>query len=219
MAATNAVGTGADSAPSAAVTPTAPSGLPGAPTIGTVTPLDAAVSVSWTPPANPGGSAITSYRVIPYVGSVAQPAWEFPATATTRTITGLTNGTSYRFRVAAINTTGAGPMSAFSTPVKPVAAVNTPGAPTGVTATPADAAAVVSWTPPANPGTTPVSGYRIVPFIGTTAQPAWEFDAATTTRTITGLVNGTTYTFRVTAVNSWGYGAPSTDSNAVTPGA
>ncbi len=60
VTATNANGTGSASAPSNAVTPAT---VPDAPTGATATAGDQSASVSWTPPANNGGSAITSYTV------------------------------------------------------------------------------------------------------------------------------------------------------------
>ena len=63
-----------------------------------------------------------------------------------------------------------------------------PGAPTGVLATAGDASAVVSWAAPASDGGSGISGYTV------TAAPGGA--TATTTATVTGLTNGTPYTFR-----------------------
>ena len=60
--------------------------------------------MTWTAPASNGGSAITGYVVTPYLdGTTAQTAQTFNSTATTETVTGLTNGGKYTFKVAAIN--------------------------------------------------------------------------------------------------------------------
>ena len=50
--------------------------------------------------------------VTPYKAGVAQATQTFNTTATTETVTGLTNGTSYTFTVAAINIVGTGTSSA-----------------------------------------------------------------------------------------------------------
>ena len=76
-------------------------------------PGNGSAVVSWTAPAN-NGSAITGYVVTPYIGFIAQPARTFNSTATTQTITGLTNGTTYMFKVAAKNANGTGPPSVSS---------------------------------------------------------------------------------------------------------
>jgi Domain of unknown function (DUF4082)/Bacterial Ig-like domain/Fibronectin type III domain/Bacterial Ig domain len=120
VSATNANGTGPESSPSNAVTPSGPT-LPGAPTGVTATAGNGSATVSWTAPANTGGSAITTYTVTPFIGSTAQT----PATvtgnppATTTTVSGLTNGTTYTFTVSATNATGTGPASSPSNAVTP----------------------------------------------------------------------------------------------------
>jgi hypothetical protein len=130
VSATNANGTGPASSPSNAVTPSGPT-LPGAPTGVTATAANASATVSWTAPANTGGSGIASYTVTPFVGSTAQT----PATvtgnppATSTTVSGLTNGTAYTFTVSATNATGTGPASSPSNAVTP----NAPPTVTSVT--------------------------------------------------------------------------------------
>ena len=78
--------------------------------------------MNWTAPASDGGSAITSYKVTPYIGATAQAAISVAAPASTRTITGLVAGTTYTFKVAAINAVGPGSDSAASNAVTPTAA-------------------------------------------------------------------------------------------------
>ena len=94
--------------------------VPGAPTGVSATAGNGSASVSWTAPSS-GGSAITSYTVTPYVGSAAQTpvtvSGSPPATSTT--VTGLTNGTSYTFTVSATNAVGTGPASSPSNAVTP----------------------------------------------------------------------------------------------------
>jgi len=113
VAAVNALGTGAASPASAAVTPYA---LPAAPTITTVTAGTSAATLTWSAPAA-NGSAITGYVVTPYVAGVAQSPRTFTGSATTQTLTGLTGGTAYTFTVAAQNAAGTGPASAASSAV------------------------------------------------------------------------------------------------------
>ena len=100
-------------AASAAVT------LPGAPGSVTASAGDAAATVTWTAPASNGGGAITGYVVTPYIAGVAQAAQTFASAATTEPVTGLTPGTSYTFKVAAVNAAGTGPLSAASAAVTP----------------------------------------------------------------------------------------------------
>ena len=173
---------------------------------------NAQATVSWTPPASNGGSAITNYVVTPFIGAVAQASTEV-GNVTTTPITGLTNGTSYTFKVAAKNAIGTGVQSTASNAVTPA---TLPGAPTGVSAVAGNAQATVSWTPPASNGGSAITNYVVTPFIGAVAQASTEVGNVTTTP-ITGLTNGTSYTFKVAAKNAIGTGVQSTASSSVMP--
>jgi titin len=209
--ATNGVGPGADSAASSAITPRT---VPGAPTSVTGTPGNTTVDLTWTAPASNGGSPITGYSVTPYIGIVAQSDRVFSSAATTQTITGLTNGTSYTFKVRATNAAGTGTDSGASLAVTPR---SLPGAPTGVSGSPGNTTVALSWTAPASDGGSAITGYRVTPFIGATAQTSVVFNSTATSQTITGLSNGTAYTFKVAAMTAGGTGTDSTASSAITP--
>ena len=93
------------------------------------------------------------------------------------------------------------------------ASIGVPGAPTGVTAVPGDAQADVSWSAPASDGGSPITWYTVTS--SPDAQTCTTADA--TTCTVTGLANGTPYTFTVTASNANGIGPASDASASVTP--
>ncbi|HEY1989790.1 MAG TPA: fibronectin type III domain-containing protein [Acidimicrobiales bacterium] len=84
--------------------------VPGAPTLVSATPGNASVTLTWTPPASDGGSAITGYNV--FVGTASGGESSTPANGSTLvsgntfTVTGLTNGTPYFFTVKAVNSVG-----------------------------------------------------------------------------------------------------------------
>ena len=113
--AVNSAGTG----PKATSPSATPRTLPGAPGTVTATAGDGSASVSWVAPTVTGGAPVTGYEVTPWVGGAAQPSRSFATAATTRVISGLTNGTSYRFSVRAVNAAGVGASSGFSNPVVP----------------------------------------------------------------------------------------------------
>jgi hypothetical protein len=215
VAAINAFGTGANSAPSNPVTPAT---VPGAPTIGNVTARNEAVTASWSRPVSDGGSPITGYVVTPSIDGVTQPPVTFDSTATTQTVTGLVNGVTYTFTVAAINAVGAGPESAHSNPATP--APTAPDAPTILrNATAANQSATISWLAPASDGGSPIIGYAVVAYVGYAPVKAWILSSPSTTRTVTGLTNGTEYRFRVLAYNAIGISDYSKVTNPVTPNA
>ena len=89
-----------------------------------------------------------------------------------------------------------------------------PGAPTIGTATGGNAQATVTFTAPSDTGGSAIIGYRV-----TSTPGGITATGSSSPITITGLTNGTAYTFTVAAQNSTGYGPESAASNSVTPAA
>lgn len=87
---------------------------PNAPTIGTATASSGSASIAFTAPSDVGGSAITSYIAISTPGGFTGTAASSPVT-----VTGLTNGTAYTFKVWANNSYGPSVLSAASNSVTP----------------------------------------------------------------------------------------------------
>ena len=201
---------GQDSAPSNAVTPGAVPGAPSPPTAVTATPGIGSVTVSWTPPANPGNSAVSSYTVNGSPGGVTATTSQ-----TSVVINGLTPGVGYSFTVTATNATGTSLPSVQSNQVIPYAC----GPPTNVQAVPGDTSAFVSWQPPANTGGASLTGYRITPSSGGPPQgPSYVSGTPPPTSAIVApLTNGTTFTFVVTCLINGAAGQDSAPSNAITP--
>jgi hypothetical protein len=193
-----------------------PSPPPGQVTGVTATAGDASAAVSWTAPST--GGPVTVYTITPYIGSTAQPSSTVTGSPapTSATVHSLQGGTAYTFTVQAANPNGSGPESAPSAPVTPLSQT-APDAPTNVTAAPATSSAQVSWTAPNSNGSA-ITGYTVTPYIGSSPQtPLQVSDGAATSANLTGLTNGTAYTFTVMATNAIGTGPESTPSNQVTP--
>lgn len=189
--------------------------VPGAPTIGTAVGGNGEATVSWATPASNGGSAITGYVVTPYVSNVAQPDQTFMSTAVTQTVIDLTNGTSYTFKVAAINAVGTGAQSAATSPIL----IGVPGAPAPVSALAGALSATVSWTVPADNGSA-ITGYTI--FVGIPGSYSPErivnVGPSVTTLLISGLTAGAEHFFRVAAINGVGTGPYARSPGKITIG-
>ena len=179
---------------------------PAAPTSLTATAGNAQVALSWT-----GSGGATSYNV--YRGTSSGGESSTPVatgiTSTSYTNTGLTNGTEYYFKVAAVDSAGISAESseASATPAAPTV----PAAPTGLAATPGNAQVGLSWT--ASSGATSYNVYRGTSS-GGESSTAIATGITSTSYTNTGLTNGTKYYFKIAAVNSAGTSAESSEASA-----
>ncbi|AGL19614.1 fibronectin type III domain-containing protein [Actinoplanes sp. N902-109] len=197
-----------------------PAGTPGTPGVPSVSLRSGTATVSWTAPAGAGGADITSYEVQAYVHG--QPveggacSVEKPASAEDLhcDVAGLVFGVPYTFTVAALNENGGGDPSAASAEVTPV---DRPDAPAVSSTLPGAGRVTVGWAAPKDNGSA-ITGYEVRAYLD--GQPV---DGATCTSgtalgcAVTGLTNGTAYTFRVTATNEAGTSDASAPSKAATP--
>jgi len=182
--------------------------VPGAPDTPTVTAGNAQITVSFTPPADDGGSPITSYTATCSDGITPTPT---SGPASPLTVTGLTNGTSYTCTVTATNSDGDSPPSPASAPATPAAA---PDAPSNVTVAATLTSTTVSFTPGAANGS-PITSYR-AQCISTNGGTSGFSIGAASPITVSALTTGRTYTCTVTATNAIGTSPPSAPSSPVT---
>ncbi len=217
--AVNALGAGALSAASNAVTPL---GLAAAPTGVSGTPGNAQVTLSWTAPTDTGGRPITGYSVQVRIGGAISRT-DAVGTATTGVIIGgLLNGTAYNFRVQALTSAGPGALSVASANVTPRTVPNAPGI-LAPTQGPAGGAltATANWSAPANGGAA-IQGYRVSALLmaadGVTAvgNPIVA-SAGAGSRAQQFTLTAGTYRFEVIAFNVAGDSLPSARSAAITP--
>ena len=128
------------------------------------------------------------------------------------TVPNLAPGTYTVYVDAVGGTANAGSYTVVSPPIPPTPIP--PSAPLDVTATAGDASARVSWQPPASQGSFPVTNYEV-----TSSTDGRTCLVSVTSCEVTGLANGTTYTFTVRALSGAGWSVDSAPSNAVTPSA
>ena len=204
----NSAGDGPWSA-SATGTPeaSASASAPSAPSRPTLMVGDGQLGVSWMAPAD-NGASIDDYDVRHRTdgGSWTELPDTVKSTATSATITGLTNGTTYEVQVRAGNSAGDGPWSASASGT-PVAAASAPAAPSPPRLTAGDGQLGVSWTAPSDNGAA-IDDYdvRYRPAGGSWTELPDGVKSTATSATITGLTNGTTYEVQVRAGNSAGDG-------------
>jgi len=178
--------------------------VPAAPTSLTATAGNGQVSLSWSASSN--ATSYVVYRATTAGGEGAAPI-ATGITSTTYTNSGLTNGTTYYYKVAAVNSIGTSGQSNEAS-AKPGAA---PSAPTGLTATAGTAQVALAWS--ATSGASSYNAYRSTT-VGGEGSTAIATGITSTTYTNTGLTNGTTYFYKVAAVNSFGTSGQSNEASA-----
>ena len=211
-----AVGEIGDGNPSATMsgTPTAPV-VPSAPTITSVEESDQTLVVNWSAPSITGSSNITGYTVQWKTGTQefgGDTNREGTTTATSYTISGLVNGTTYEVQVIASNDSGAGPASAAgsgtpsTTPGTPIVTLQ-PGAVEGEQL-------AVTWTEPDNGGSA-ITEYRVQWKSGSESYNTTDRQAVVTSGRTYNIDTSATptaeYAVIVTAVNDNGAGTASVE--------
>lgn len=183
-------------------------------------------TVSWSPAqvAQP----LTSYTVhnsfasngllLPDVLVAPLAGGLFPPTSTNINVA---QNVAYQFQVSASNAQGSSPLSASSNVVPVGAAI--PGAPTAVTAIAGDTQAYVSWTAPVNSNGAIVTSYTVTALVNGVPAGINSIIAAPATSSVntivSGLTDGTAYSFTVHATSSAGNGLESDPSAPITPSA
>ena len=181
--------------------------VPSAPLAPTLTAGDGELTASWTAPSD-NGAEIDDYdvRYRPSGGAWTELPDAVQSTSTTATITDLTNGTAYEVQVRAGNAVGDGPWSSGATGT-PVSSASPPSAPAPPVLTAGDGELTASWDAPSDNGAA-IDDYdvRYRPSGGVWTELPDAVQSTSTTATLTGLTNGTTYEVQVRAGNSAGDG-------------
>lgn len=178
--------------------------VPGAPALTQATRGNGRATLTFSAPADDGGSAVLDY-------TAACGAQSAVGTASPLAVTGLANGTEVNCTVTARNGFGAGAASNTLA----VTPATTPGAPTITGVQPGDGSATVAFTPPASDGGSPIDSYRAICSNKVTVGSASPL-------VVTGLTNGTTVNCNLLAHNAIGNSAivgPVPVTPAASPGA
>ncbi|NDF34553.1 MAG: hypothetical protein EB154_01590 [Nitrosopumilaceae archaeon] len=222
ISAINSVGTGTPSS-EITITPSSSSAgtFPGTPTGLTATPISPTqINLSWTAPSSNGGYAITGYKIEYRIGSGQYTTLVTTTnTATTYSHTGVTSGQVYVYRIYTVTSFGASekPSSEIAVTLKPASATSVPGAPLGLSATATSPTQIVlSWTAPSSNGGYAITGYKIDVKKGSASYTTLVSTTGNSSVTYshTGLTTGTTYAYKVYAINSLGPSTASPEASA-----
>ena len=191
---------------------------PGAPTLTSASGGDGSVTLQWAVPASNGGATITNYMIYRGTSSGGEALLTTIGNVTGYVDLTVTNGTTYWYRMSAVNSVGEGPLSNELSATPQAASTTAPGAPTNLTAAPANGRGVqLSWSVPSSNGGSPVTGYRIY----RSTSPGVTPQSGTLVATVVNLsykdtatVRGAKYYYVVTAVNAVGESAASNEAGA-----
>lgn len=193
-------------------TNTSPYTIAGKPTITGLTPGNGSVYVTYSAPASDGGRAITNYYI--QYSSNSGATWSSPIESgndLNHTVTGLSNGTSYIFRVYAVTVAGNGQISDNSSSSTPRTVPSQVAKPTSSSG---DASFSITWSAPSNGGS-PITGYKVQ--LRTNGVDGSVLDVGNRLDYPWGATNGSTYAARVLAYNIAGDGAWSEFSDSKIP--
>ena len=175
-----------------------------APFITSVSADNQSVTLSFLAPSYIGGSAIRAYGINAYLNGVLAASYSgCAANQTSCTITGLTNGLAYTFRMVAVNAAGDGAESSATGAVTPATHAE---AVRQLVAVGVNTALDVTWAAPASLGGGTFDSYRIYvrPRGGSYPSIPTEviYSYSATSKQLTGLINGTSYDVKVVTITT-----------------
>ena len=203
VAAENANGIGSNSS-TVSATPVSTTTVPGAPTNVSAVAGDTYIDISFTAPSSNGGSTITNYIVYDTTGNIDASGLDSPIR-----VSGLTNGQSYSYYVAAENANGIGSNSS-TVSATPVSTTTVPGAPTNVTAFTDNATIILYFSEPNSNGGSPIIKYIVYDTSGNIDASGLDSPIR-----VSGLTNGQSYSYYVAAENATGIGAYSSTVSGI----
>ena len=188
--------------------------MPQAPQNLQATADDAQVTLSWDAPLSDGGSPITNYRIHRGSFSGGETFLVEIGNVLTYADMGVTNGQTYYYKVSAKSALGEGALSAemSATPA------TVPTAPTGLIAISGDSYAKLTWNLPTFEGGSPITNYRIHRGVSSGSETFLVEIGDLLHYNDTGVTNGVTYYYQVSAKNVAGEGPLSNEVSATPRG-
>src|SRR5439155_18689817 len=158
---------------------------------------------------------ITKYRLFRSTSSGTETIIGTVGNVNSYTNLGLTGGTTYFYKVQAVNSVGPSPLSneASATPT------GAPSAPQNLQATAGTRNVTISWQAPASDGGSPITNYRIFRSTSSGTETIIGTVGNVNSYTNTGLTGGVTYFYKVKAVNAAGSSILSNEASATPTGA
>jgi len=150
-------------------------------------------------------------------GNYVKQGSDESSSSTSKTVTGLANGTPYQFKVFAKNAAGTETTGKEQTGTS--IPVTTPDPPATVSASAGDEQITVSWSAPSNNGGSAITGYEVhmkTNNAGSYVKQGSDESSSSTSKTVTGLANGTPYQFKVFAKNAVGTEATGKEQTGTT---
>ncbi len=167
------------------------------------------VILTWRAPSYQGATAITNYRIYRSTFTGMETLYKTVGNVLNYTDANLPSETTYYYKLSAVNAAGEGPISSeVSAPTFLV-----PTAPQYLVSQARNAEVTLNWRAPSNDGGKPITSYNI--YRGTYSEGETFLTQVANVRTYTdtGLINGVTYFYRVTALNDVGESPPSNETS------
>ncbi len=197
----------------ASATPSTPATPPGAPTGLTLTSTATNITLTWSPPSSNGGSPITSYQIYRGTASGSETFLNTTGNVLSYVDSAVIPGTTYYYYVRAVNSAGIGAQSTeMSIALAPPQ--TSPSQPQNLQATAEINSVNLTWSPPASNGGSAITGYLIFRGTSTGSETLYQSITNVTTYLDQTVTSGTTYYYKIKAVNDVGQSDFSNEATA-----